>query len=334
VIWLTLTHLSGIYVACRQASMTGRRKSDRGKPIQAVSGVRVLAVDDDPAYLRYLNLVLTRAGFDFQFTTDGRSAIDRVHQDEAIGLLLVDLVMPEMDGIETLKTLRRDAKSDRLYTILLTAHDSNETKLRAFNSGFDDFLSKVASESEIIAKVRSAVRRLEMEQRLHTENATLQTLAMTDELTGIANRRAMLQAAEEILASGCVLSVVLFDLDHFKHINDTYGHLVGDQVLKDVAACLKESTRVGDVIARYGGDEFVLLLPDTDETSARMIAERVARTLRSRRPEGVPPHAAWGASSGCNVVITELIATADQNLYATRRRQRTKRQNGHEARST
>ena len=209
--------------------MTGRRKSDRGRPIEAASGVRVLAVDDDPAYLRYLNLVLTRAGFDFQFTTDGRSAIDRVNQDESIGLLLVDLVMPEMDGIETLKKLRRDAKSERLYTILLTAHDSNDTKLRAFNSGFDDFLSKVASESEIIAKVRSAVRRLEMEQRLHTENATLQTLAMTDELTGIANRRAMLQAAEEILSSGRTLSVVMFDLDHFKPINDTYGHLVGER---------------------------------------------------------------------------------------------------------
>jgi diguanylate cyclase (GGDEF)-like protein len=304
--------------------MTGRRKSDRGKPIQEASGVRVLAVDDDPAYLRYLKLVLTRSGFDFHFTSDGRSAIDRVRHDDSIGLLLVDLVMPEMDGIETLKTLRKDATNDRLYTILLTAHDSNETKLRAFNNGFDDFLSKVASETEIVAKVRSAVRRLDMERRLHTENAKLQSLALTDELTGIANRRAMLQAAEEILSAGRVLSVVLFDLDHFKQINDTYGHLVGDEVLKDVAACLRETTRVGDVIARYGGDEFVLLLPDTDEESARMIAERVLRSVRSHKTGGVSTDAAWGASSGCNVMVTELIATADRNLYATRSRQRTR----------
>jgi len=302
--------------------MTGRRKSDRGKPIQEASGVRVLAVDDDPAYLRYLNLVLTRAGFDFQFTTDGRSAIDRVHQDEAIGLLLVDLVMPEMDGIETLKKLRRDAKSERLYTILLTAHDSNDTKLRAFNSGFDDFLSKVASESEIIAKVRSAVRRLEMEQRLHTENATLQTLAMTDELTGIANRRAMLQAAEEILASGRFLSVVMFDLDHFKQINDTHGHLVGDQVLISVAACLKENTRTGDVIARYGGDEFVVLLPDADEQAAQMIATRITRSLQTKKTNGVVAHAAWGSSSGQDVTILDLVEAADRNLYASRTQRR------------
>lgn len=302
--------------------MTGRRKSDRGKPIHEASGVRILAVDDDPAYLRYLKLVLTRAGFDFHFTTDGRSAIDKVRHDDSIGLLLVDLVMPEMDGIETLKTLRKNATSDRLYTILLTAHDSNETKLRAFNSGFDDFLSKVASEPEIVAKVRSAVRRLEMERNLHTENAKLQTLALTDELTGIANRRAMLQAAEEILSSGRMLSVVMFDLDHFKQINDTYGHLVGDQVLISVATCLKENTRVGDVIARYGGDEFVLLLPDTDEPSARMIAERVLRSVRVRRINGVSADAGWGVSTGQNVMIVDLIAASDSNLYASRRRQR------------
>lgn len=181
----------------------------------------------------------------------------------------------------------------------------------------------MASESEIVAKVRSAVRRLEMEQRLHTENAKLQSLALTDELTGVANRRAMLQAAEEILSAGRMLSVVMFDLDHFKQINDTYGHLVGDQVLREVAACLKENTRVGDVIARYGGDEFVLLLPDTDEQSARMIGERVLRSVRSRKNDGVSIGAAWGASSGINVMVAELIATADRRLYATRNRQRT-----------
>src|SRR5947199_5650051 len=99
--------------------MTGRRKSDRGKSMRAASGVRVLAVDDDPAYLRYLKLVLSRAGFDFTFTSDGKTAIDRVHHDQSIGLLLVDLVMPEMDGIETLRALRNDHESERLYTILL-----------------------------------------------------------------------------------------------------------------------------------------------------------------------------------------------------------------------
>jgi two-component system cell cycle response regulator len=304
--------------------MTGRRKSDRGKSIRAASGVRVLAVDDDPAYLRYLKLVLSRAGFDVTITSDGKTAIDRVHHDQAIGLLLVDLVMPEMDGIETLRVLRKDHESDRLYTILLTAHDSSETKLRAFNSGFDDFLSKIAPESEIVAKVRSAVRRLDMERRLHTENEALQTLALTDELTGIANRRALFRSGEEFLAAGRKLSVVVFDLDHFKQINDTYGHPAGDRILAAVAACLKENTRVGDIIARYGGDEFMLLLPDTDAESARMIAGRVRRSVRAQMTDGISADVAWGVSCGGQTTIDELIAAADRDLYASRSRQRTR----------
>ena len=302
--------------------MTGRRKSDRGKSIHAASGVRVLAVDDDPAYLRYLKLVLTRAGFDVSITTDGQSAIDRVHKDASIGLLLVDLVMPEMDGIETLRNLRNDATNERLYTVLLTAHDSSETKLRAFKSGFDDFLSKVAPESEIVAKVRSAVRRLDMERRLHTENEALQTLALTDELTGIANRRALFQAADEILASGRALSVVMFDLDHFKEINDTYGHLVGDRVLTELANCLKENTRVGDIIARYGGDEFVLLLPETGEVDARTIAERIRRgvaRLRSRNLSQVRICVSFGLQYLARPPLRNGIAACDEQLYAAKR---------------
>jgi diguanylate cyclase (GGDEF)-like protein len=278
--------------------------------------VHVLAVDDDRSYLAYLKLVLTRAGFDVTIASDGNAAIDRVQRDESIGLLLVDLKMPTMDGIETLQKLRTRTDSDRLYTILLTAQDNTETKLRALNSGFDDFLPKIAPESEIVAKLRSAARRLNLERRLHIENAQLQALALTDELTGVANRRGLFQAGDEIVAGGRECSVVLFDLDHFKQINDTYGHLAGDQILTEVAACLKKHTRTGDVIARYGGDEFVLLLPDTDEPEARVIAERIARQIRALQPffdRTITISASLGVSTGTN--IRELFRKCDAECY-------------------
>ena len=294
-----------------------RRKSDyelRGEPL------RVLAVDDDRMYLKRLRLVLTRAGFDVVTANDGPSAIDRLRQDRDISVLLIDLSMPGMDGIETVRHARDVSEFPGLYAILLTASDGTEVKLRALDSGLDDFLTKSSSDSEILAKLRSAARRLEMERRLHLENAELQTLALTDELTGIANRRALFRAADTMLSSGKTLSVALFDLDRFKQINDTYGHLMGDRILADVAACLKAHTRVDDLIARYGGDEFVLLLPDTSMGEARMIVDRIRKRIAELEWEhaGRVIRIAVGtglSTAGSGSSIVTLLAESDAKLY-------------------
>ncbi|HYO78511.1 MAG TPA: response regulator, partial [Thermoanaerobaculia bacterium] len=157
--------------------------------------LRVLAVDDDRMYLKRLQLVLTRAGFDVVTAHDGVSALDQIRQDAAISVLLIDLSMPGMDGIETVRHARNECAFPGLYAILLTASDGTEVKLRALDSGLDDFLTKSSSDSEILAKLRSSARRLEMERRLHLQNEELQTLALTDELTGISNRRALFREA-------------------------------------------------------------------------------------------------------------------------------------------
>jgi two-component system chemotaxis response regulator CheY len=260
----------------------GRRRTDY-EPDSTPSPLRVLAVDDDSAYLRRLRLVLTRAGFEVDTAPDGASGLARLHDDQTFEVLITDFSMPGMDGIETVSRARAEGAAPALYTVLLTANNETDVKLRALDSGLDDFLSKQSSDAEIIAKLRSAARRIEMERRLHLENAELQALALTDELTGVANRRALFREAEAMLAQGRTLSVVLFDLDRFKVVNDTYGHLMGDRILADVAAMFKAHTRVGDIIGRYGGDEFVLLLPDTPRADAMQIATRmrtVASTLR------------------------------------------------------
>lgn len=282
--------------------------------------IRVLAVDDDGAYLRRLRLVMTRAGFDVTTADDGAAAIERIRADRDIAILISDLSMPDMDGIETVRRAREASAFPGLYTILLTASDGTEVKLRALDSGLDDFLTKASSDSEIVAKLRSAARRLQMERRLHVENEELQTLALTDELTGVANRRALFREAESILTSGRNLAAVLFDLDRFKHINDTYGHLMGDRILADVAASLKANTRVGDVIARYGGDEFVLLLPDTPVEEARAITARITRRVSELRwtmgDYVVTASITTGlALSGSASTIATLLAECDARLY-------------------
>jgi len=297
--------------------MPARRKNDYEPESLPL---RVLAVDDDASYLRRLKLVLTRAGFDVATADDGAAAIEQIRADRDIAVLVSDLSMPGMDGIETVRRAREASSFPGLYTILLTATDGVDVKLRALDSGLDDFLTKSSTDSEIVAKLRSAARRLTMERRLQDENEELQTLALTDELTGVANRRALFREADAILSSGRGLTVVLFDLDRFKHINDTYGHLMGDRILADIAAALKMDTRVGDVIGRYGGDEFVLLLPDTRTDEARSITGRIIHRIAELRwvmgDYVVTSSVSTGlATSGSASTIATLLTECDARLY-------------------
>lgn len=303
----------------------GRRRSDY-EPDAGQNTIRLLAVDDDAAYLRRIRLVLQRAGFDVQTATDGTAALALLRADPAIEILVIDLKMPGLDGIETVRRLRQDEIRPDVYALLLTSYDGTEVKLRALDSGLDDFLPKSAPDAEIVAKLRSAARRLEMERRLHLENIELQTLALTDELTGIANRRALFRAADSILKAGRTLSVVLFDLDRFKAINDTHGHLTGDRILADVASLFKAHTRVVDVIGRYGGDEFVLLLPDTGRIEASNIANRLCATVAASRWDvdeaTVFVNMTFGAASSAghgDATLHGLLTTCDEALYRRKR---------------
>ena len=290
--------------------LLSRRKSDRESNADAPR-LRVLVVDDDLAYLKLLQAVLTRAGFDVVVAEDGPTALEMLRTDREIGLTLIDLAMPRMDGIETVQRMFTDDAQQRLYTILHSSFDEVDTRLRALEAGLDDFIPKSATSTEIVAKLRTAARRLEMERRLHVENRELQTLALTDELTGIPNRRALFRAATEMLARGRTLSVVLFDLDHFKEINDRFGHTEGDRILTQVAKLLKSDTRAEDILGRYGGDEFLLLLPDTGIKEARAIAQRLRRT------PNLPVKMSCGVATATSphATLPDLITACDERLY-------------------
>ena len=285
----------------------------------------MLAVDDDPAYTRYLSHVLTRNGYDVETAPDGMTAVSRVSFEPPVDLVLLDLNMPSLDGIQTAEAIRTALGTSAPYSILLTADNGIDTRIRALDSGIDEFLTKQAAESEILARIRSAARRLYEIRRLSHEKSQLQVLALTDELTGLLNRRGIVRTAEELTASGRQFAAVMFDLDRFKIINDTWGHLAGDRILADVASSMKARVRRVDFTGRLGGDEFVVVLPGASMQHARAIAARLTESIRSLewrigdRTVSIDAQHGIALAPGDGKTFEQLLAVCDQNLYERKR---------------
>jgi diguanylate cyclase (GGDEF)-like protein len=288
----------------------------------------VLAVDDDPSYRRLAEHLLAEAGFRVSLAASGEEALEILDADHTVSLLVVDLAMPGIDGIETVKRARQEITGSGIYSILVTANETMELRLRALDSGLDDFVAKSAPAAEMVARVRSAARRVQMERTLRVRNEQLETLALTDELTKVANRRGLLRATETMRESRARFAAILLDLDRFKHVNDQWGHTAGDAILNGVAATLRRNTRSSDIIARYGGDEFVVLLPGTTvklaEFVARRLAERIAALRWNFNGEEVAISVTFGVASSIRgkFDIDTMVATCDRTLFHRKSRRR------------
>lgn len=287
--------------------------------------MKILIVEDEPIYRRMVKKYLLEAGYEVIEAEDGQAAWELL-QREPFQLVITDWMMPKLDGPKLVQKIRASGQKNYTYIIMLTAMDDKDNVVLGLESGADEYLTKPFNRSELKARVASGMRILRLEEQLMQAREQMETLAMHDSLTGLLNRRAIDEYAEaEFTMAGRknrALSVILLDIDHFKNVNDRFGHKFGDHALQQVAKILTEDLRTYDRIGRWGGEEFILILPDTQLKDAATVAERVrVRTAEMQMSlengESFSVHISLGAActTGQFPSITKVIDAADQALY-------------------
>ena len=298
-----------------------RRNHDQERPIDPPS-VRVLLVDDDENFRAWLTQLMRRLGFAVLTASNGEHALTLL-REASVDLLISDYHMPHVDGFDLIRAIRADPALSNQYAVMLTAKDDIESKVEALTIGYDDFLAKSCTEVEVIAKVVAAKRLVSRQRILATAAREWQVLATRDELTGVATRRALFDEAERLLRENRRVGVAIIDLDDFKPVNDTFGHLIGDRILRDLGALFLSRTRANDLIARYGGDEFLLLVADQPLDELAGAAERLVGEMSSL--QWTLGEATFGitATSGiahssllADATLEQLLDAADRDLYA------------------
>jgi diguanylate cyclase (GGDEF)-like protein len=263
--------------------------------------VKILIADDDALSRRLLEKTLTLAGYEVTSVANGRQAVERLSEPDAPRLVLLDWMMPELDGPGVCQQVRKSRDHGYVYMILLTSRESKEDIVAGLESGADDYLIKPFDADELKARLRTGERILHLEDRLVEAREQMRFKATHDHLTTLWNRGVIMDLLGRELTrsqreNGCT-AVLLGDVDHFKNTNDTHGHLVGDQVLREVARRLLLSVRSYDFVGRYGGEEFLVVLnncrPDAAFARAEQIRKKLARGLFRPTPAPWEFPSAW-----------------------------------------
>jgi diguanylate cyclase (GGDEF)-like protein len=307
----------------RDMTVPLRRRSDIEST--GLPPLRALVAEDDENYAAYIAVLLRRFGFDVTIAPNGTKAFAAA-QERPFDVAVIDFEMPGMNGLELIAALRGNHRSADMYALMVTGHTDLETKVAALRLGYDDFITKSTGDTEMIAKLGAARRLVQRQRRLDAAVRELYGLATRDELTGLFNRRYFYAEAERMLAEGCKINLALFDLDDFKKVNDNHGHLAGDQILRDIGALFLRDTRADDLIARYGGDEFVLVttqatLDDVIALAGRINAE-IARLRWTFGDHAVGIGATSGVASSTLIeepTLPQLLAVCDRDLYRKKR---------------
>ncbi|OQY08483.1 MAG: diguanylate cyclase response regulator [Desulfobacteraceae bacterium 4572_123] len=292
----------------------------------------ILIADDDPIGRKLLENTLVKSGHKVVAAEDGLKALN-LFSDEFFPIVLTDWMMPGMNGLDLCRALRKKQLPGYVFIILLTARDSKDDIIAGLEAGADDYLSKPFLHAELIARINTGIRILELEKSLHRANEKIKRMSVTDSLTGCYNKWYLNKHLPvEISRSkryNRALSVIMCDIDHFKKVNDTFGHLAGDEVLKNFSSCLMQSVRKKiDWVVRYGGEEFLFVLPETEKAGAYELAERIRRKVARQKTiindVSICITASFGIScylplTGDMIITTdEIIKHADKLLYKSK----------------
>jgi two-component system, cell cycle response regulator len=301
-----------------------------------VEPVTALIADDDRGTLAILEATLRRQGLDVVSARDGAAAWDLLRQKPGISVAIVDWMMPGIDGLELCRRIRQEPTLAKVYVIVLTARQERGDLVNGLEAGADDYVIKPFDLDELRARVRVGVRLATLQDRLAAKivelEATrdaLERLASSDALTNLCSRRRWYELAtlevERFQRYRRPVSVLVADLDHFKRVNDTFGHAAGDEVLKAFAQLLRDNSRKSDVIGRLGGEEFAILMPETPREAAHEVAQRIVSGCRSVTASGPASPVKFTCSIGVAEAqpgdnsIETVLAHADAALYDAKR---------------
>jgi diguanylate cyclase (GGDEF)-like protein len=275
--------------------------------------VKVLIAEDDRVSRRLLEASLTRWGYEVVVTCDGVEAWEALQGTDAPPMAILDWMMPGMDGVAVCRKVRQRGQEPYIYLLLLTTKGRKENIIEGLDAGADDYLTKPFDPHELQVRLRTGKRIVTLQAEIIEARETLRIQATHDALTGVWNRRAILEMLGNELArsirKGPPVAVAIADLDHFKRINDTYGHVAGDAALCEVVSRVRMLLRPYDAIGRYGGEEFLMVLPGCTSSDAWRLAERL-RIGISQEPVKIP-EGSIEVTSSLGVAASDTISSAD-----------------------
>jgi diguanylate cyclase (GGDEF)-like protein len=286
--------------------------------------VKILIADDDAVTRLWLESILQGWGYQTVTANSGAAAWELLQEQGAPDLVLLDWLMPDMDGIEVCRRLKADADKRFSYVIMLTSRSSTDDIVEALDAGADDLIGKPFEPAELQVRLRVGKRILHLQREL-------QLKASHDDLTGLLNRRLLMEMAlrefESARRGELSISLLLLDIDLFKQINDHLGHQSGDDVLCEVGRRIQETVRLGDIAGRYGGEEFMIILPKCGLTAATEIAQRLRAVLAqpivaNAQELKITASVGIAALTQETLDLADWIARADRALYRAKARGR------------